>query len=39
MNIRLIANTWKEAGAKWDMNPVPEVDDGVFYCIVSLSAM
>ena len=35
MNICLTANIWKEAGAKWGMNPLPEVDDGVFYCVVS----
>lgn len=35
MNMCLTANIWKEAGTKRDMNPLPEVDDGVFYCVVS----
>lgn len=35
MNVCLTANIWKEAGTKCDMNPLPEVDDDVFYCVVS----
>jgi hypothetical protein len=37
MNICLTANIWKAAGTKWDMSPLPEVDDGIFYCVVSHS--
>jgi len=35
MNICHTANIRKEAGTKRDMNPLPEVDDGVFCCVVS----
>jgi hypothetical protein len=35
MNICLTANVWKEAGTKWDINPLPEVDGGVFCCVLS----
>lgn len=35
MNICITANIWKEAGTKRDMNPLPEVDDGIFCCVVS----
>jgi hypothetical protein len=34
-DICLSANVCKEAGTKWDMNPLPEVDDGALYCVVS----
>lgn len=37
MNTCLTANIWKEAGKKWDINPLPEADDGVFYCVMSHS--
>ena len=35
MNICHTSDIWKEAGTKWDMNSLPEIDGGVFYCIVS----
>jgi len=35
MNICFTTSIWKAPGTKWDMNPLPEVDGGVFYCVVS----